>query len=105
MTVVLDACKKDTKKLTVIPIFYVGTANPLFITLLPALNTTSPTTRTTTTNTTLSTTNIILTAQSLKKILPTPKSYSTQLKEYRKYHKSGETRNIKIENSGTTQKG
>ena len=91
MTVVLDACKKDTKKLTVIPSFYAGTANPPSTILSSAQNTTSPTTLITTTKTTLSTTNTTLTAQSLEKTLPIPKSYSIQLPENGKYPKSGET--------------
>jgi len=47
MTVVLDTCRKDTKKLTVILTSYVGTANPPSTILSSALNTTSPTTLTT----------------------------------------------------------
>jgi len=67
MTVVSDACRKDTKKLTVIPISYVGTANPPSTILSPALNTTSPTILITTITTTLSTINITLMGQPLEK--------------------------------------
>jgi len=92
MTVVLDACRKDTKKLTVTLPFYVGTANPPSTILSSALNITSPTTLITTTKTTLSITNTTLTAQLLEKTPPTHRSYSIQLPENRKYQKSGEIR-------------
>ena len=104
MTVVLDACRRDTMKLTVIPTFYVGIANPPSTILSSALNTTSPTTLLIITKTILSTTNTTMTAQSLEKIPPTPKSHSTQLKDYGKYYKSRERRNLQMENLGTTQK-
>jgi len=104
MTVVLDTCRKDTKKLTMISTSYAGTANPLSTILLSALNTISPTTLTTITKTTLSITNTTLSAQLLEKILPTPKSHFTQFQDYRKYYKNRETRNLKMKNSGTTQK-
>jgi len=104
MTVVSDACRKDTKKLTVTPTYYVGTANPPSTILSPALNTTSSTILITTTKTTLSIINTTLMCQPLEKMDAPHKSYSTPMQENGKYQKNGEKRNSKIENSGITQK-
>jgi len=70
MTVASDACKKDTKKLTVIPTSSVGTANPPSITPSSDQNTTSPRTLTITTRTTLYTINTTLMYQPLEKTTP-----------------------------------
>jgi len=104
MTVVSDACRKDTQKLTVIPISYVGIANPPSTILSPALNTTSPTILITTTKTTLSTINTILMCQSLEKMDAPHKSYSTPMQEIERYQKNGEKKNSKMGNLDTTQK-
>jgi len=104
MTVVSDACRKDTEKLTVIPISYVGIANSPSTILSPALNTTSPTILITTTKTTLSTINTTLMHQPLEKMDAPHKSYSTPIQENGKYQKNEEKKNSKMENSGTTQK-
>jgi len=104
MTVVSDACRKDTQKLTVIPIYYVGIANPPSTILSPALNITSLTTLITTTKTTLSTINTSLMHQPLEKMNVPHKSYSTSMQENGKYQKSGEKKSSKMENSDTTQK-
>jgi len=102
MTVVSDAYRKDTQKLTVIPISYVGIADPSSIILSPALNTTSLTILITTTKTTLSTINTILMCQPLEKMDAPHKSYSTIMQENGRYQKNREKRNSKMGNSGIT---